>query len=323
MLGNVPRAVLRVEDGQHVDSNDPVRRRVLSENDAATVTSILEGVVREGTGKRAQLVGREEAGKTGTTENYGDAWFVGYTPELAVAVWVGYPNRLKPMTNEFEGGPVAGGTYPALIWKTFMKKALKRLDLPAEPFPVPDYQNVYPVQVVNRGNHLLLDNGNCDDARVIVYYAGAEPEQAGRVQAERGRRSARRRSRRDLAETKLLSTPLTPELIWRPAEFGEQLGRVTAQIPARGTLSSWNTVRIVLPRAVHGRIPDVVGLPLDRARRKLARRHLAGVVQALTDASPAGVVISQVPRAGRAAAPNLTVNLVASARLRKREPASP
>jgi penicillin-binding protein 1A len=310
VLGNRPRAVLRVEDGRHVDSNDPVRKQALDSNDAAILTSILRGVVREGTGKRAQLVGREEAGKTGTTENYGDAWFVGYTPQLAVAVWVGYPNRLKPMETEFEGEPVAGGTYPALIWKTFMKRALKHLGVPADPFPEPDYQDVYPYQVVNRDNHLLLDNGNCTDAREIVYFAGAEPDGEAACKPNEVDVPQVTGSRRALAEARLLSTPLTPELIWRPAEPGEELGRVTAQIPARGTLSSWSTVRIVLPRAVHGRIPRVVGLPVDRARKRLARRHLAGVVAALTDGSPAGVVVSQIPRAGRAAAPNLTVNLV-------------
>ena len=52
------------------------------------------------------------AGKTGTTENYGDAWFVGWTKELTVAVWVGYPDELRPMQTEFNGQPVAGGTYP-------------------------------------------------------------------------------------------------------------------------------------------------------------------------------------------------------------------
>ena len=52
------------------------------------------------------------AGKTGTTENYGDAWFVGWTKEYTVAVWVGYPDELKPMETEFQGEPVAGGTYP-------------------------------------------------------------------------------------------------------------------------------------------------------------------------------------------------------------------
>jgi penicillin-binding protein 1A len=65
------------------------------------------------------------AGKTGTTENYGDAWFVGYTKRLTVAVWVGYADRLRPMETEFAGRPVAGGTYPALIFHDFMTAVQK------------------------------------------------------------------------------------------------------------------------------------------------------------------------------------------------------
>ena len=55
--------------------------------------------------------------RRGTTENYGDAWFVGYTPQLVTAVWVGYPDNLRPMLSQFNGTPVAGGTLPALIWE--------------------------------------------------------------------------------------------------------------------------------------------------------------------------------------------------------------
>ena len=69
------------------------RDSVTGANNAAIATRFLQEVVQEGTGVRAQLAdGRPVAGKTGTTENYGDAWFVGYTPQLAVSVWVGYPN---------------------------------------------------------------------------------------------------------------------------------------------------------------------------------------------------------------------------------------
>ena len=311
VLGNVPRAVLRVEDGPRVDSNDAVRRRALNENDAAMVNSILEKVVQEGTGERAQLPdGRPAAGKTGTTEQYGDAWFVGYTPQLAVAVWVGYRDRLKPMLTEFDDDPVAGGTFPALIWRNFMKRALGRLEEPAESFPDPAYESVIPEQVVYRDNRWLLDNGNCRDSHLIMYFAGREPQAQAPCKPNEVDVPAVVGALRSLAETRLLSMPLTPEVIWRPAEPGEELGRVTAQFPARGTLSSWSTVRIVLPRAVHGRIPNVVGLPLQQARHRLARRQLAGVVESYADGTPGGVVLAQFPRAGRAAAPNMTIKLI-------------
>jgi penicillin-binding protein 1A len=100
-------------------------KRVLDPGVASSVQSLLEGVVQSGTGQRAQLADVPVAGKTGTTENYGDAWFVGWTPDYTVAVWVGYPNKLVPMTTEFNGEPVAGGTFPAGIWKTFMESVIK------------------------------------------------------------------------------------------------------------------------------------------------------------------------------------------------------
>ncbi len=88
--------------------------------------------VKEGTAERAQIPGVMVAGKTGTTESYGDAWFVGWTKEYTVAVWVGYPDKFKPMETEFQGEPVAGGTFPTSIWKTFMMSLLKIDPLPKD-----------------------------------------------------------------------------------------------------------------------------------------------------------------------------------------------
>jgi penicillin-binding protein 1A len=105
-------------------------RRVLDEGIANSVGTILQGVVKNGTAQRAQIANIAVAGKTGTTENYGDAWFVGWTPEYTVAVWVGYPKKFEPMKTEFQGKPVAGGTYPAGIWKTFMESVLRIDPLP-------------------------------------------------------------------------------------------------------------------------------------------------------------------------------------------------
>ena len=126
ITGDLPRVVDSVVTRRNgkVRRNSPVAHAVLQPAEAETLMLILEDVVRDGTGTRAQIPGREVAGKTGTTDDYGDAWFVGFTPELAVAVWVGYPDALRPMETEFHGEPVSGGTLPAEIWKAFMTNAL-------------------------------------------------------------------------------------------------------------------------------------------------------------------------------------------------------
>jgi penicillin-binding protein 1A len=109
--------------------NDLRRRRVLGKETAQTAVGIMQTVITRGTGKRAGLAdGTFAAGKTGTTENSGDAWFVGFTDRLTVAVWVGYPDKLRPMLTEFAGRPVEGGTYPALIWHDFMTGANTIID---------------------------------------------------------------------------------------------------------------------------------------------------------------------------------------------------
>jgi penicillin-binding protein 1A len=110
-------------DGARHDTNMVETKRVLPSEVAATETSVLETVLQYGTAKAAAL-GEFAAGKTGTTSNYGDAWFVGWNHKYTVAVWVGYPNKLVPMLTDFNGGPVLGGTFPALIWHDFMVSAL-------------------------------------------------------------------------------------------------------------------------------------------------------------------------------------------------------
>jgi penicillin-binding protein 1A len=100
----------------------PKRRRVFPDGVAYEVTKILERNIQAGTGTGANI-GRPAAGKTGTTDNFADAWFVGYTPNLATAVWVGHPNAQVEMTS-VHGIRVAGGTFPATIWNLFMSVAL-------------------------------------------------------------------------------------------------------------------------------------------------------------------------------------------------------
>ncbi|MBA3331217.1 MAG: PBP1A family penicillin-binding protein, partial [Actinobacteria bacterium] len=114
---------------------EPKRKRVVADWVAAEVTRVLEDNMTQGTGTRAYY-GATSAGKTGTTDNHSDAWFCGYTPTLQTTVWVGYPQAQVPMLTQYYGGPVAGGTYPAEIWNTFMRRATR--SLPAREFPTPE-----------------------------------------------------------------------------------------------------------------------------------------------------------------------------------------
>jgi penicillin-binding protein 1A len=110
----------------------------LSEQVARMTTQVLQEVVRRGTGTRARLRDREVAGKTGTAEDNSDAWFVGYTPQLATAVWMGNPRMRDRMV--VRGTEVTGGSYPATIWAAFMKDALA--NRPAIDFTDPDPERI-------------------------------------------------------------------------------------------------------------------------------------------------------------------------------------
>ena len=133
-----PVGVERVVGDDVEEKNKRVRRRVYSASVGEQAREMLAEVVSSGTGKAASI-GEFAAGKTGTTENYGDAWFVGFNNELTVAVWVGYADKLKQMKTEYRGGPVAGGTYPAEIWHDFMTDWIRIRDErkpgPKEPAP--------------------------------------------------------------------------------------------------------------------------------------------------------------------------------------------
>jgi penicillin-binding protein 1A len=113
--------------GQHDLRDVPSFTRVMPAAIAQEVHDMLTGVVQSGTGTAAAIAGVSVAGKTGTTTNYADAWFVGWTPQLTTAVWVGFPDKLVPMLNLFNGGPVEGGSFPAVIWHDFMTQALQIL----------------------------------------------------------------------------------------------------------------------------------------------------------------------------------------------------
>jgi len=136
-IHNPPVAVTKVIDsaGTTIYEATSQGTQALTPNIAYAATSILKGVISGGTGTRA-AIGRPAAGKTGTTQDYRDAWFVGYTPQLSTSVWMGYTPE-KPMRN-VHGRRVYGGTFPAMIWHDFMAAALAdqpKLDFTKAPAP--------------------------------------------------------------------------------------------------------------------------------------------------------------------------------------------
>lgn len=132
-----PLLQVRGHGGHVVGSVASPGRQVLPTNDANLVTSALQGVLQYGTAGGKGLGSRPSAGKTGTAQNYVDAWFCGYTPQLATCVWMGYPKGEIPMYSVHGVAPVFGGTIPASIWHDFMALAL--VDQPVVPFTPPTF----------------------------------------------------------------------------------------------------------------------------------------------------------------------------------------
>jgi penicillin-binding protein 1A len=160
-----PRAVREVLDRNSRPLALPrqERRAVMSESAAAVMVNLLEAVVLEGTGKSAASLGRPVAGKTGTTNDCKDAWFVGFTPSLAVGVWVGRDDG-TPL-----GAKETGGRAALPVWKDFMEKALE--GAPPEPFTLPP--DTVAVRVDPRyGTPVAADSGR---GVLAVYRKGTEP----------------------------------------------------------------------------------------------------------------------------------------------------
>ncbi|MGZ4339787.1 MAG: PBP1A family penicillin-binding protein [Gaiellaceae bacterium] len=310
IFGNQPRAIDWIDVGGQRHTNEPVARDVLSSTQAGTMNQLLQGVVQFGTGKAAALPGRQVAGKTGTTENYGDAWFVGYTPQLVVAVWVGYPDKLVPMTYQFHGHPVAGGTFPALIWKAFMEKAIEQLRLEPESFPAPPSLYAAPVTVVNRGGVLERDDGVCKNTYQLAFYGGEGPSRVATCKPNEveipdvvGQSLAAARAR-------LEGQPLTAAVVYKPAKRGDRVGYVVGQFPRKGTASAYDKITLIAEKSLHGVVPRVVGMGVARARARLERLHLKVAVKG----GPKGKVIRQSVPAHTAASPGLRITLTVKPR---------
>ena len=279
LTGDRPRVVEKVEFARTgaVTENRPVGKAAMTTGEADLLTSILQGVVTQGTGKRAALPDRPTAGKTGTTDNYGDAWFVGYTPQLAVAVWVGYPDKLQPMLTEFGGKPVAGGTLPAQIWRAFMSAADKQLKQAPEQFPPTPYIPAQEKRIVWRGGSYKLDNGYCPGTRLVAYFAGRGPSTQAKCYANEVSVPLVIGKTVDTASEVLAQKPLRTELIGVPAKAGKHSGYVdqpgaTRWLPVGRRLGAGSTSRGPTPATACCRIWSGRASP-RRAHGSRSSRH--------------------------------------------------
>ena len=308
LLGDSPRVVERVQRirAGRQEENSPLPRQALDSDQAAVLTDILEDVVRSGTGRRANVAGKAVAGKTGTTDNYADAWFVGYTPELVVAVWVGYPDRLRPMLTEYGGEPVTGGTLPALIWKEFVERVDESDDDRSfEPAP---YLGGVSTWVVERGGEWQLDNGLCRGSRLLVYLSGEGPKKTADCKANEVSVPRVIGMTEPVAVALLATAPLDAAVAYVPAKPGRLPGVVVNQDPRTGGLSANDSVQLFVTTARHGLVPNFVGSSLQAASHEVRRLRLDP--RAISAAGPRGIVIRQSLEAGVAAAPGLRIRLV-------------
>lgn len=145
-----PVAIIKVLDrnGKIMEEARPETKQVMKRSSAEELTSMLMGVVQRGTGTRANI-GRPAAGKTGTTSDYLDAWFVGYVPDLVCGVWVGCDDNASL-------GGMTGGTTPAVIWKAFMSKALNGT-------PVKQFEGVSPPPAAEKPSGYAHESKKTDD----------------------------------------------------------------------------------------------------------------------------------------------------------------
>ena len=185
-----PFAIVEVLDrhGRTLLRNTPTCTPAVEPDIAATATDLLRGPIEFGTASSNGRIGRPAAGKTGTTDDYGNAWFIGYVPQLVASTWVGHPAETKTLyDNRCSGGRVTGGCLPTMIWADFMRSAMKELDLPVADFPEPpplakaEVPDVVGRDVVE-ANDILLDAEFRARQRPVSSY-----EPAGTVIAQRPR----------------------------------------------------------------------------------------------------------------------------------------
>ncbi|MBI3811002.1 MAG: PBP1A family penicillin-binding protein [Nitrospirae bacterium] len=167
-----PMAVLSVADssGQVLEEHEPVANEVIAKETAYVITNMMEDVIQRGTGWRAKVLNRPLAGKTGTTNDFTDAWFVGFAPNLAAGVWVGFDDVRSLGDRE------AGASAALPIWINFMRAAFEVV--PEMTFPIPE--NVVYAKIDPQTGQLAPDGA--ENAAIEIFVKGTEPTKVSHPQ---------------------------------------------------------------------------------------------------------------------------------------------
>ncbi len=320
-----PTAITNITDasGRVLWEAQPFIDQVLNPGIAWVATQILRKVILQGTGIAANI-GRPAAGKTGTAQQWRDAWFAGYIPQMAASVWVGFPQGQVSMTPPKTRIRVTGGSFPAQIWHAFMTAVTR--DMPVKGFGKPEGSFVEITIDVGRGCAVVDPATAIGEVEVATFVRGTEPlpcpgEEFAPVE--------------DVAPVDGRSVP---PVIGLPAESAATTledvgfsvrqetefhadypdGTVIRQYPAGGTEAPpGSTVTLVVStqQSQVVAVPNVVGVPEQEARAELEAAGFDVTIVYASKKKPgagAGTVLSTEPKAGtkvpRGSTITITVN---------------
>ncbi len=313
-----PVVSVTAPDGTVLYQAHPSPRQVVAPAVVTLADGILQKVVLYGTGTAANI-GRPQIGKTGTAQNYSDAWFVGAVPQLVAAVWVGFPQGQISMSYpNTRISPVYGGTWPAEIWRAFMVNATK--NLPVRQFPTSDVRYVT-LRIDTTQGCLANPYTPPQDVDVQTFIAGTEPHlkvckqptsyQLLTVPSVIGLREGP-------ATDLLRSAGFDVTVLYRPST--QRAGFVFAQDPVAGEQAmQTSTVMItVSQKASTAQVPDVVGISKAAATAELRNAGFAVLVPEQPQCDPndttcdyrKGLVWAQSPSAGTVLPAGSTVTIV-------------
>ncbi|MGH2681602.1 MAG: transglycosylase domain-containing protein [Actinomycetota bacterium] len=322
-----PVAITKVTDatGRVLYEADQPAHQVLNPAVSWIVTQILQKVVLQGTGVGANI-GRPAAGKTGTAQQWRDAWFVGYIPQLSAGVWVGFPQAQISMVPPRTRMVVTGGSLPAAIWRAFMLRVTR--GMPVRDFKKPVSQFVTVAVDLHKG---------CVATALTPAFRIRE------VQFVRGTQPTKECRYRGLPGGGTVTTDVVPSVVGLPVAAAEQRlaelgltsvraseyntnyppGTVIGQTPPPGHPVPKNgTITLVVSTNAYPSVPPVVGLSREAATRRLRDAGFAVAVLSAASHDPAfapGIVVSQSPKGGAEKPPGTTITI----RINPEAPPSP